>query len=144
MVQNLTIKLYYFIFLGQPSGSDLQKSIQIATNVLSFSNKNEKCEGCCDPQHEFHLAGSYGQPEIHLVNGTSKLMFLKQTKSVRNLTGMAIFMLAKCFKICHILYYRYTKTQSCFFCFAFLDTLFLRRISIYRNIAFQILSRVSP
>ena len=65
----------------------------MATNVLSFSNKNEKCEGCCDPQHEFHPAGrSYGQPEIHLVNGTSKLMFLKQSKSVRNLTGtMTIF-----------------------------------------------------
>ena len=30
----------------------------------------------------------YGQPEIHLVNGTSKVMFLKQTKSMRNLTGM--------------------------------------------------------
>ena len=84
---------YYFIFLGQqPSGSDLQKSIQIATNVLSFSNKNEKCEGCCDPQNEFHPGGSpmYGQPEIHLVNGTSKVMFLKQTKSMRNLTGMYV------------------------------------------------------
>ena len=30
----------------------------------------------------------YGQPEIHLVNGTSKVMFLKQTKSMKNLTGM--------------------------------------------------------
>ena len=32
----------------------------------------------------------YGQPEIHLVNGTSKVMFLKQTKSMRNLTGMYV------------------------------------------------------
>ena len=78
---------FFFWFSGQPSGSELQKSIQIATNVLSFSHKNEKCQGCCNHQLQQLSSESYGQPEIHLINGTSKVMTLKPGRSIRNLTA---------------------------------------------------------
>ena len=77
----------------QPSGSELQKSIQIATNVLSFSNsKNAKhddsCRGCCGgelPGEPGYGFAAYGQPEIQLTNGTRKMMLLSPT--LKNVTA---------------------------------------------------------
>ena len=76
-------------FVKEKSSSDeLQKSIQLATNVLDLS-EDDRCSGCCNyPKQD------YGHPRIVLVNGTSKVMRL-QGSNVMNITGKWYFMSKK-------------------------------------------------
>ena len=70
------------------SSDELQKSIQLATNVLDLS-EDDRCSGCCNyPKQD------YGHPRIVLVNGTSKVMRL-QGSNVMNITGKWYFMSKK-------------------------------------------------
>ena len=67
------------------SNDELQKSIQLATNVLDLS-EDDRCSGCCNyPKQD------YGHPRIVLVNGTSKVMRL-QGSNVMNITGKWYYM----------------------------------------------------
>jgi len=62
------------------SSDELQKSIQLATNVLDLPEEDGRCSGCCNyPKQD------YGHPKIDLVNGTLKVMRLKRP-NVMNLT----------------------------------------------------------
>jgi hypothetical protein len=75
------------------AGNEQRKSVQIATNVLSFTSGNkpppgaggyDSCSGCCSDSVQ-KPPEMYGFPQIKLVNGTLDLIRIEE-KSKKNLT----------------------------------------------------------